>query len=107
MFEDLVALKKKKEKAKDEDDKTQDQRNHPLGHSVCDGVGSDRLRDDAFFSLGVPDRNFQYFFFSSRRRHTSSKRDWSSDVCSSDLGRAETLGCGNRGRPARVPRPRG
>src|SRR5699024_11961207 len=23
--------------------------------------------------------------FSSRRRHTSSKRDWSSDVCSSDL----------------------
>src|SRR5699024_12303260 len=27
-----------------------------------------------------------YFFFSSRRRHTRSKRDWSSDVCSSDLG---------------------
>src|SRR5207249_8177737 len=26
-----------------------------------------------------------YFFFSSRRRHTISKRDWSSDVCSSDL----------------------
>src|SRR5699024_11941109 len=25
------------------------------------------------------------FFFSSGRRHTSSKRDWSSDVCSSDL----------------------
>src|SRR5699024_11653643 len=24
-------------------------------------------------------------FFSSRRRHTISKRDWSSDVCSSDL----------------------
>src|SRR5699024_12411993 len=24
-------------------------------------------------------------FFSSRRRHTRSKRDWSSDVCSSDL----------------------
>src|SRR5699024_11745183 len=33
------------------------------------------------------------FFFSSRRRHTRSKRDWSSDVCSSDLeylaGKAE------------------
>src|SRR5438067_11126226 len=28
-----------------------------------------------------------YFFFSSRRRHTRSKRDWSSDVCSSDLVR--------------------
>src|SRR5699024_10750133 len=27
------------------------------------------------------------FFFSSRRRHTRSKRDWSSDVCSSDLHR--------------------
>src|SRR5690606_41003556 len=25
------------------------------------------------------------FFFSSRRRHTSFSRDWSSDVCSSDL----------------------
>src|SRR5690554_7156470 len=25
------------------------------------------------------------FFFSSRRRHTSCGRDWSSDVCSSDL----------------------
>src|SRR5437868_12924291 len=28
---------------------------------------------------------FDLFFFSSRRRHTRSKRDWSSDVCSSDL----------------------
>src|SRR6266536_1507508 len=27
----------------------------------------------------------QSFFFSSRRRHTRSTRDWSSDVCSSDL----------------------
>src|SRR5699024_11357281 len=29
--------------------------------------------------------SFFFFFFSSRRRHTRSKRDWSSDVCSSDL----------------------
>src|SRR5690606_41177581 len=28
-----------------------------------------------------------FFFFSSRRRHTRFSRDWSSDVCSSDLGR--------------------
>src|SRR5216683_1118931 len=28
-----------------------------------------------------------FFFFSSRRRHTRSDRDWSSDVCSSDLYR--------------------
>src|SRR5699024_11616807 len=30
-------------------------------------------------------RLYFVFFFSSRRRHTISKRDWSSDVCSSDL----------------------
>src|SRR5699024_11266621 len=30
------------------------------------------------------------FFFSSRRRHTRSKRDWSSDVCSSDLSQHAT-----------------
>src|SRR3989440_7870976 len=28
--------------------------------------------------------SFAPFFFSSRRRHTRSDRDWSSDVCSSD-----------------------
>src|SRR5699024_5433158 len=29
--------------------------------------------------------HYVFFFFSSRRRHTRSKRDWSSDVCSSDF----------------------
>src|SRR5207237_3290955 len=29
----------------------------------------------------------EFFFFSSRRRHTILKCDWSSDVCSSDLFR--------------------
>src|SRR5436190_13414014 len=33
--------------------------------------------------------NFSFFFFSSRRRHTRSLCDWSSDVCSSDLLAAE------------------
>src|SRR6266513_1041947 len=33
-----------------------------------------------------------YFFFSSRRRHTRSKRDWSSDVCSSDLVHQSAIG---------------
>src|SRR5690606_40653331 len=36
-----------------------------------------------------------FFFFSSRRRHTRFSRDWSSDVCSSDLlanGKALELG---------------
>src|SRR5699024_11899847 len=32
-----------------------------------------------------------FFFFSSRRRHTRSKRDWSSDVCSSDLSTSGTV----------------
>src|SRR5690606_1773378 len=29
--------------------------------------------------------SYYFFFFSSRRRHTRFSRDWSSDVCSSDL----------------------
>src|SRR2546429_1661755 len=52
------------------------------------------------------------FFFSSRRRHTRCSRDWSSDVCSSDLahaavrherahGDAEGTGPGARRRSAR------
>src|ERR1039457_1560242 len=31
---------------------------------------------------------FFFFFFSSRRRHTRLQGDWSSDVCSSDVGTA-------------------
>src|SRR6266850_1956250 len=31
------------------------------------------------------------FFFSSRRRHTRLPGDWSSDVCSSDLGRSDLV----------------
>src|SRR5256885_4344351 len=31
------------------------------------------------------------FFFSSRRRHTRLQGDWSSDVCSSDLGHAQVM----------------
>src|SRR5215208_8111135 len=32
-----------------------------------------------------------FFFFSSRRRHTRWPRDWSSDVCSSDLAARRAL----------------
>src|SRR5690606_40364287 len=39
------------------------------------------------------------FFFSSRRRHTRFSRDWSSDVCSSDLPSAGGPGQ----RPCRRP----
>src|SRR5690606_39278024 len=39
---------------------------------------------------------YRSFFFSSRGRHTRFSRDWSSDVCSSDLGKivaADNTGC--------------
>src|SRR5690349_23019837 len=37
---------------------------------------------------------FIFFFFSSRRRHTRSLRDWSSDVCSSDLSQPSSIAGG-------------
>src|SRR5437870_12335732 len=60
---------------------------------------------------------FFFFFFSSRRRHTRWPRDWSSDVCSSDLERVlrgdehdpeeqedRELGHGRRGIEEAAPR---
>src|SRR5690554_7231180 len=38
-----------------------------------------------FFLCSIMFHIFFFFFFSSRRRHTRCGRDWSSDVCSSDL----------------------
>src|SRR3712207_7197330 len=43
------------------------------------------------------------FFFSSRRRHTRYWRDWSSDVCSSDL----PVKCGRVEHPIRFRRTHG
>src|SRR2546430_7583773 len=41
--------------------------------------------------VNKPDTRSQlFFFFSSRRRHTRFDCDWSSDVCSSDLGTSST-----------------
>src|SRR2546428_3075741 len=40
------------------------------------------MTTDTAFLLAL---RWALFFFSSRRRHTRSDRDWSSDVCSSDL----------------------
>src|ERR1041385_2241406 len=34
---------------------------------------------------------FFFFFFKTKRRHTSCSRDWSSDVCSSDLHQPVTF----------------
>src|SRR5690606_30533297 len=45
----------------------------------------------ALGSVVFTDLFFLHFFFSSRRRHTRFSRDWSSDVCSSDLSLVEQL----------------
>src|SRR6266542_3267549 len=57
----------------------------PRGEYLCEGRGEAR---------GVS------FFFSSRRRHTRCYRDWSSDVCSSDLAPSQRR---TRGEPDRAP----
>src|SRR5690606_41205566 len=46
------------------------------------GPGDHRARQR---HRGAPRAQHRLFFFSSRRRHTRFSRDWSSDVCSSDL----------------------
>src|SRR5215218_6223844 len=48
-------------------------------------------------------RDLSFFFFSSRRRHTRSLCDWSSDVCSSDLATGPAPR--RRRRPSRAGRP--
>src|SRR5436309_3604805 len=76
--------------------------NHGKGHTVRQGVrsasGKYVLFTDADLSAPIEELNKLLdvatsegadivigFFFSSRRRHTRFSRDWSSDVCSSDL----------------------
>src|SRR5256885_7888512 len=44
-------------------------------------------KQDLLYAYVLLTRLFFFFFFSSRRRHTRLQGDWSSDVCSSDLGR--------------------
>src|SRR6266436_9040267 len=47
-----------------------------------------------------------FFFFSSRRRHTRCSRDWSSDVCSSDLRHVAVIMDGNGRWAAQRGQPR-
>src|SRR5690625_7621897 len=42
-------------------------------------------REHTLWGSSALEKQTSKFFFSSRRRHTSWPRDWSSDVCSSDL----------------------
>src|SRR5690554_7167229 len=46
---------------------------------------------------------FFFFFFSSRRRHTRCGRDWSSNVCSSDLSAPRCSICSNNSATALRP----
>src|SRR5690606_13664497 len=62
------------------------------------------LRSASFhvsFGLCLFDYYF-FFFFSSRRRHTRFSRDWSSDVCSSDLVQSRLRNFGNMFNPTRA-----
>src|SRR6266496_491970 len=59
-----------------------------------------RLPVDEFIDANFkepPSLDTGAFFFSSRRRHTRSLRDWSSDVCSSDLGSPSVARKGKEG----------
>src|SRR5690606_40090492 len=50
------------------------------------------IRHEAIrYRLAAPLLRYLLFFFSSRRRHTRFSRDWSSDVCSSDLSEKLSL----------------
>src|SRR2546421_1821078 len=55
------------------------------------------------FRSSEPETQISLFFFSSRRRHTRSDRDWSSDVCSSDLLPARRVVIVDSQRPSRHP----
>src|SRR3712207_8246099 len=66
-------------------------REHALPSSLIHAVGGCEMRDESV-ELMLLD------FFSSKRRHTRYWRDWSSDVCSSDLSA--------RPAPASPPGPR-
>src|SRR5439155_17174084 len=46
-----------------------------------------------------------FFFFSSRRRHTRWPRDWSSDVCSSDLVALPSWPANKKNRTTRTAMP--
>src|SRR5260221_608613 len=65
-------------------------------YGTLDFVGYPRLPAPVEFIAAVIAYYGHPFFFSSRRRHTRSLCDWSSDVCSSDL--SETYQVRPRGR---------
>src|ERR1039457_3663202 len=83
-------IKKKKKKTRTE--RVQRKRVWGLVTCTCAGSRVSRLQKGAAISnqkrQSFSPVRFLFFFFSSRRRHTRLQGDWSSDVCSSDLGRS-------------------
>src|SRR6266702_851736 len=61
----------------------------------------ERVTDNACYTIIRLLQNVD-FFFSSRRWHTRWPRDWSSDVCSSDLTLTPAGSQARRSRPARL-----
>src|SRR5688572_32209890 len=60
---------------------------HPVLQTLMrDGLVARMSRSDLEVDGYGPVLEAEKFFFSSRRRHTRFDCDWSSDVCSSDLG---------------------
>src|SRR5205809_1752517 len=53
-------------------------------------AGGRSQSEPGYEPLGDGTERLVVFFFSSRRRHTRCGRDWSSDVCSSDLSWQQT-----------------
>src|SRR5260370_13797392 len=64
------------------------------GSATCSGCGSSFFIELSGFLCrsGPVLKRTPSFFFSSRRRHTRFKCDWSSDVCSSDLSSPKAFG---------------
>src|SRR6266498_1740381 len=58
-----------------------------VGFEELGGARTHNTKSGNEYYLGTYEEDaVEYVIFSSRRRHTSCRRDWSSDVCSSDLG---------------------
>src|SRR5437660_3018731 len=77
-----------------------------IGNEIGERSELDVQRLGAWWKLKDPTlRSLVFdFFFSSRRRHTRWPRDWSSDVCSSDLEIGGTAVVGDIRREAREER---
>src|SRR4029077_5684156 len=80
-------LKKNKKRKQEDDTKQSDAGGHRTTRRQCRSVSPARSRHDVVVSFLSNCHQHFLFFFSSRRRHTRFKCDWSSDVCSSDLVR--------------------